>query len=602
MDPSITYTSLNKDKQQIRILLLLPGAFDDPIRCDLSIESTDNRFEALSYVWGDMNDTLPIQVQDRDTKVTRNLEGALRRLRSQHEIRRLWVDAVCINQRDALERNHQVRMMGTVYERAERVIAWLGQDEGPLTTMRVVQHFGTDPDIHWDPIKHFTSNDDVKTKIGGIFGLIPWLRNDWYTRIWTLQEASLAKSLVYVCGSFIFQRGEIENVVESFYRHFVYDECCDLKNITGEHIIGLGLNLTSSTKKVSDTISLRNRRGRLGFLEIASGSRHRQGTNPRDKVFGILGLVDDIPKEIIDYRKSVADIYLLTALECIKSSGNLDVLTHVLPKRSIHEKSKAGDPVSHHLPSWVPDWNDHRPDDFLRLDALRVRQSYTKLFNACRHNTQARPERPSPTSLRLQGYFCDQISQTGDTFVTKVTMHVEYFLDWRKMVKADEEPERPYISGSTIMDAFWRTICLNTSITGEKADVNTRRIHDIWWWKVLLETKYAHIRKQARIPDKPALRLFGSHACQVSYGRKLFISKKGYIGLAPEGAQEGDEIWVLDGGRLPLILRRLDTKPGDTSEPKYTFVGGSYVHGIMEGEFVEASMKKGELPRPVVLV
>ncbi|OTB12792.1 hypothetical protein K445DRAFT_320588 [Daldinia sp. EC12] len=95
---------------------------------------------------------------------------------------------------------------------------------------------------------------------------------------------------------------------------------------------------------------------------------------------------------------------------------------------------------------------------------------------------------------------------------------------------------------------------------------------------------------------------FGSHLAIRLSGRKLFISKNGYIGLAPEDALEGDEIWVLDGGRLPLVLRPLGNRSEKGPETEYTLIGDSYVHGIMDGEFVEASMKRGETPRPIILV
>ena len=66
--------------------------------------------------------------------------------------------------------------------------------------------------------------------------------------------------------------------------------------------------------------------------------------------------------------------------------------------------------------------------------------------------------------------------------------------------------------------------------------------------------------------------------------------------------KEGDEIWILNGGRVPLILRPIREVLGKDIRPEYTFIGDSYVHGIMDGEFVDASMKKGETPGPIVLV
>lgn len=67
-------------------------------------------------------------------------------------------------------------------------------------------------------------------------------------------------------------------------------------------------------------------------------------------------------------------------------------------------------------------------------------------------------------------------------------------------------------------------------------------------------------------------------------GRRFFISSQGLMGLASENAQVNDQIWVLNGGNVPLVIRPLlyqhDGSPGN----EFTFVGDSYVHGIMNGE------------------
>ncbi|KAI0386940.1 HET-domain-containing protein [Hypomontagnella monticulosa] len=608
MDITSIYTPLSKEKAQIRILLLLPGSFNDPIRCDLSVESTQVTFEALSYVWGDMSDTLPIEIQGQRKKVTKNLEAALRHMRSESETRRLWVDAVCINQDDNIERKHQVGLMDKIYGEAERVIVWLGQwQSGQLPALQAVQHFGANPDLHWDPTKRTPTEENIEAPT---LQLLMWLRNAWYTRIWTLQEAILAKSLIYICGSFVFQRGEIDGIVESFQRHFSRNNCCSMMNIEGKYGLGdLDIALSYSMWRMAQMADLQKKRGPTEFLDVASRFRHRQATNPRDKVFGVLGLANDLPKDIIDYEKSIAEIYSSATIECIKNSGNLDVLSHVLPKSQKIPKDEAAQ-ENHSLPSWVPDWSDHRPNEAWRLLGLCERQSLTKLFNACHQNSQACPECPSQSQLGLMGIFFDKIHEFGESMIFRSnTVKPSVLRNWRKMVNIDNEPEAPYISGSTMFDAYWRTLCMNTafaddsSVAGsKKANADTRALHDTAWWELLLHDKYTDLPGQTRRYDTPVIRAFLSHIGFLSSGRKLFISEKGYLGLAPEDAQDGDEIWILNGGRVPLILRPIREAPVEATQSDYTFVGDSYVHGIMDGEFVDASMKKGEMPRPVVLV
>src|SRR5947209_18101723 len=102
-------THLDLAEGQIRLLLLRGGSGSDEVDCDLLIVSLDDQieYEALSYVWGDARDTKPIRLCGQPFHVTVNLEPALRNLRQTDRPCILWVDALCINQRNVFERNKQ---------------------------------------------------------------------------------------------------------------------------------------------------------------------------------------------------------------------------------------------------------------------------------------------------------------------------------------------------------------------------------------------------------------------------------------------------------------------------------------------------------------
>ncbi|PMD57267.1 uncharacterized protein K444DRAFT_483861, partial [Hyaloscypha bicolor E] len=65
-------------------------------------------------------------------------------------------------------------------------------------------------------------------------------------------------------------------------------------------------------------------------------------------------------------------------------------------------------------------------------------------------------------------------------------------------------------------------------------------------------------------------------------GRRFFVTKKGYFGIGPAELEEGDEIYILAGGKVPLVLRPLPESQPNTFE----LVGDCYVHGVMDGEAV----------------
>ncbi|KAG6356286.1 hypothetical protein INS49_015673 [Diaporthe citri] len=124
------YASLKGDCRKFRLLILEPSTDRfAPVRCKLTQSFFDEcglKYTALSYVWADPPGTTPIIVNGVETQITLNLEAALRHIRQPSCAAVLWVDALCINQEDLAEKNHQVEMMREIYSGAELVVAWLG--------------------------------------------------------------------------------------------------------------------------------------------------------------------------------------------------------------------------------------------------------------------------------------------------------------------------------------------------------------------------------------------------------------------------------------------------------------------------------------------
>jgi Heterokaryon incompatibility protein (HET) len=97
------------ESDEVRLLSLQPGHSDETIRCTLQhIKlSSSPHYEALSYMWGP-KEYRTIELDGKPYVVTENLWQALIHLRLEQGSRTMWVDAICINQEDVSERNHQV--------------------------------------------------------------------------------------------------------------------------------------------------------------------------------------------------------------------------------------------------------------------------------------------------------------------------------------------------------------------------------------------------------------------------------------------------------------------------------------------------------------
>jgi hypothetical protein len=177
---------------EIRVLDLEAGSQNDALRCHLKAVNLELGvvYEAVSYTWADNsgNDELlstiyAVGTQDSpggDIAITRNCEAMLRRLRDPHKTRRLWVDAICIDQLNIRERNHQVQAMTAIFRGAQRVVVYLGEAE-PVVN-RLVEYITEDRGGHLPALLDF----------------LPLFRTRWFHRVWVLQEIAVARSAVLV--------------------------------------------------------------------------------------------------------------------------------------------------------------------------------------------------------------------------------------------------------------------------------------------------------------------------------------------------------------------------------------------------------------------
>jgi len=196
------YTPLITEQKEIRLVTLCSGSFEDDIRCILSKASLNDEtsYEALSYVWGDRHITRQIFINGLSKRVTKNLEIALRHLRYVSQPRVLWIDAICINQRNIAERSVQVMHMGEVYTRATSVIAWLGEESSDSNlAFDALNALPTDSIRHWDPQKNAELDmTTLEPKYASAIRTL--LLRPWWCRIWTVQESILGPAMSLVCG------------------------------------------------------------------------------------------------------------------------------------------------------------------------------------------------------------------------------------------------------------------------------------------------------------------------------------------------------------------------------------------------------------------
>lgn len=125
------YTPVDSEANEIRVAHILPGSKNDPLLCQLKnvLLCENPTFEALSYTWGTQTDCVEISIDGKKASISENLNSALRRLRLADKVLTIWVDSICINQDDLVERSAQASRMRFIYRQACSVSVWLGNED-----------------------------------------------------------------------------------------------------------------------------------------------------------------------------------------------------------------------------------------------------------------------------------------------------------------------------------------------------------------------------------------------------------------------------------------------------------------------------------------
>lgn len=187
------------------------------------LTSSQPRYEALSYCWGDRKETKIINVNGDKVKIRANLHDALLALRERRPGTLIWADALCINQGDNDEKLAQIKIMGKIYQAACKVWAYLGKgsdgmDEAMPFLPMLCDRAREIETPQWSTIMKLASQGVWQaTNIQGmgvrqISELPPpgspfWLTvyelvySEYFNRLWILQEAAFATRVEFLCGS-----------------------------------------------------------------------------------------------------------------------------------------------------------------------------------------------------------------------------------------------------------------------------------------------------------------------------------------------------------------------------------------------------------------
>lgn len=582
--PTYQYQPL-RDPNEIRLVSLLPGTFDDPIRISIyhsilvpataqgkphkqigqnsippypwNAEVTSDgetlylnkftnetswnhpsgeavvsattqhnniqpQYEALSYTWGTNRDPETAHVVSLESDqvesfatldIYQNLASALRHLRFVEQVRIFWVDAICINQGDIPERNTQVKRMANIYKSAYRVAAWLGRGEHNSTdALAILQYIGdqlevvkkgslvrapeaNEPNL-WMNACNIQLDESTWQAITSI------LERSWFYRLWCWQEINLSsRHTIVQCG--------FDEVRWSVFCRAI---------------------LCIHNKEKLPDILFRERCRHISFLTadaevfplsiLLDLSRSKGCAEPRDKVYGLLGLTAPLFNASVkaDYSLSVEKVYKDTFLAHASITKRLELLKHcVLAKRNIDG------------PSWVPDWSVTTFAAPVMSEQLATGLS------------SARSSYVGPETLKVVGLRCTTVGTVSAAASMEIDEALSVVPTWLK----DLPNSATYLDGQTMIEAFTLTLSMNR--TRERHPTN----------HFLSTAEFVGLLQRIVSPDvdsneEPVYseREIGNMIQKIR-GRTFFTTTNGHIGIAPNGIEPGksdgtDKYWLYD--------------------------------------------------------
>ena len=606
--PDCAYEAIDYSASQIRVLTL--HAANDKradIHCTLDKISLNTYFkgapiyDTLSYVWGDANTKRIIYVNGSPFPITANLHIALRFLRMKSEARLLWVDAICINQYDLQEKNHQVRMMWNIYHNAARVLVWLGRSNRDIRKVMAL-------------FKRVEICDFIfpENEILGPYlrGLAKFFNKPWWSRMWVVQEVLAARKPPLIgCG----RQWVSWNAVSTALSSLGWGEMIRRGDFQSSVLKFSFTDIVTSSAKQQALV------GRLEDLLVATCDR--QTTLPHDKVFALLGLTQDASLHdfILDYSQPYSFAFQKAMFHVLDKSSNLNFLIQVTNNSDAK------------TPTWCidfrqPYWN--RYTDSLRWNGLHFDKyaSNNTVKSTLIHNLEKSSSTVYGSAIgRINITKVTHCSSLGLTTVIESEKYIRSLssdkaFDMRKnlidcvlsdaiilslllRVALDIRCGQTQASQRLTSGEVWKTMCegkqfeeLTVKVLGEFFREQIYRLPKDFSAveKLVQEDEFGRLFAALRSehgsewPDllgqyewlMEVLYLLGLHLVN----RTFFTTYNGYFGNAPTAnklIKEGDLLCILHGCSLPVVLRPRDQR--------YEVVTFTYVSDVMNREFFDGT-------------
>ena len=445
-----------------------------------------------------------------------------------------------------------------------------------------------------------------------VYSLENILQRSWWKRIWTAQEAFLPSNSTIHIGSHLISYEVLLKASHSWgdhihsYNHTRWENCC-------ASILSLWFGHSSPRpanalfEQIEELNSLEVARVDHQHGSVAHNlfllSMQRRATLPHDRVYGLFGLISEFfpLDEAPNYRLSLLHVYQRTTITFMENAEHLCLLSLSHPENHEHVEDKEKREYLRQLPTWCPDWNGVALRDY---------------FDIHNHGQFSADKRQAYDG----GHIGDAILKLEGFVVATIPLVAPLISDMKvppsEFVPAIQAWLDLAESKGLTSQALWEIIHVATH---NEVGLETLAQHDEWWAilkdlakkgatyqnveVVAKGTAFEHYQSSMICLRNRAVFSVDSSSTLAGADRPDNVSEyrstlpKGTIGLSMPNVREGDYIYIVKGGRTPIIFRPIDGEelrakalekgvPQEELSKCFTYVGVTYIHGMMQGQAV----------------
>lgn len=637
--------------QEIRLIRLKPsreavnpGLLGDGEHLECTIEyhllAEAPPYAALSYRWGDPEDRLPLIIDGKACGIGANAVKALPQLQPPQDkddgVHHFWVDQICINQEDTAEKSRQVSLMGQIYSRADRVVAWLGLP-GDEDVDFAIDHMLRVANLlrAGDIVSALQLHHDEALLRRAAQGFRAFCDRTYWRRLWIVQEFAMARTIFIACGHAQLEYADLRDALLFLYNRpggvaDDYQNDAAVQQMPGYMKTRLEMMraFRTSANSFLDGVLSRRRRYHLRLMHATQQPssaiinrpladweqnlvRQREpllrvlvvtlvmevdlnqpeASEPLDRIFSVMHFADDKAEFVgfPDYKRTCKEVYQDAARRMLMQ-GHIDVLCYcqwpaekkaapeTQPAHGRGKEETVPEEEEPPLATWAPDWRKG-----IKRSTINIWLDNTFCASGDTLKDQVMSS-PDPDTVTLRGVMVDRITQVGGAWdpdwLAKLDCRAAkaYFDEVRSLCAASPRYEQG--DGNEITDVEVIRTAIADRYSYREAERHPELLEG---YKTAVEYMEAYISDGTDPHSVYGMVMedeLGWDAPWVTFclknlhSRRPFLSDTGYVGLAPMGALPGDHIVIFLGGRAAYAIRRVvaGSKDAESKDVAETWV------------------------------